>query len=131
MIKRIILAVLAVFVAWSVIDFEIHGVLLAKTYQDTAQLWRPMAEMKMGLMRLVVLISATVFVSLYAFFMSKKSVATAVKFGLLFGLGAGISMGYGTYSVQPIPYKIAITWFLGTTLEATVGGLLVGLIVKE
>jgi hypothetical protein len=131
MVKRIVLAVLAVFVAWSAIDFVIHGVLLAQTYQDTAQLWRPMEQMKMGLMRVVVLIAATVFVCLYACFVGKKSVATAVKFGLLFGLGAGISMGYGTYAVQPIPYKIAITWFLGTVVETTVAGLLTGLIVKE
>lgn len=129
--KRMILAVLAVFMAWSVMDFLIHGVILAQTYKDTAPLWRPMEQMKMGLMRVVVLIAAVVFVCLYAFFVSKKSVCTALKFGVLFGLGAGISMGYGTYAVQPIPYKIAITWFLGTLTETTVAGLLVGAIVKE
>jgi hypothetical protein len=131
MIKRIVLAVLAVFVAWTVMDIVIHGVILAQTYKDTAQLWRPMEQMKMGLMRVVVLIASVVFVCLYAFFVGKKSVATALKFGILFGLGTGISMGYGTYAVQPIPYKIAITWFLGTVAETTVAGLLAGLIVKE
>jgi hypothetical protein len=131
MIKRIVLAVVAVFATWTVMDIVIHGVILSKTYADTAQLWRPMEQMKMGLMHLVVLISATVFVSLYALFVGKKSVATAVKFGLLFGLGAGVSMSYGTYAVMPIPYKIAITWFIGTLAETTVAGLLVGSIVKE
>lgn len=129
--KRIFLAVVAVFVAWSVLDFLIHGFILAQTYKETASLWRPMEQMKMGLMRVVVLIASAVFVCLYAFFVGKKSVATAVKFGVLFGLGAGISMGYGTYAVQPIPYKIAITWFLGTLVETTVAGLLTGLIVRE
>ncbi len=131
MMKRIFLAVVAVFVAWSVLDFLIHGFILAQTYKETASLWRPMEQMKMGLMRVVVLIASAVFVCLYAFFVGKKSVATAVKFGVLFGLGAGISMGYGTYAVQPIPYKIAITWFLGTLVETTVAGLLTGLIVRE
>ena len=131
MIKRIILAVVAVFVAWSVLDFVIHGVVLMQAYNATAQLWRPMEQMKMGLMHVVVLISAAVFVSLYAFFVGKKSMATGIKFGLLFGLGAGVSMGYGTYAVMPIPYKIAFVWFLGTLAESTVAGLLTGLIVKE
>ena len=131
MIKRIVLAVVAVFVAWSVMDIVIHGVILAPTYKETAQLWRPMEQMKMGLMHVVVLIAAAVFVGLYAFFVGKKSVTTAVKFGLLFGIGVGISMGYGTYAVQPIPYKIAMTWFLGTVAETTVAGLLTGWIVKE
>src|SRR5438034_9705958 len=89
MMKRIALAVLAVFVAWSVLDFVIHGVILAQTYKDTAQLWRPMEQMKMGLMHSVVLITAGVFVCLYAFFVGKKSVGAAMKVGLLFGLGTG------------------------------------------
>jgi hypothetical protein len=131
MMKRIVLAVLAVFVAWSVMDFVIHGVILMQTYKDTAQLWRPMEQMKFGLMRVVMLVTAVVFVSLYAFFVGKKSVATALKFGLLFGLGTGISMGYGTYAVQPIRHKIALTWFLGTVVETAAAGLLTGSIVKE
>jgi hypothetical protein len=131
MMKRIVLAVLAVFVAWSVMDIVIHGVILAASYKDTAQLWRPMEQMKMGLMRVVMVISASVFVCLYAFFVGEKTLAKGIAFGVVFGVGAGISMGYGTYAVMPITYKIAITWFLGTVAEATVAGLLVGAIVRE
>lgn len=131
MCKRIVLAILAVFVAWTVMDIVIHGVILGPTYQATAQIWRPMAEMKMGLIRVVTLISAAVFVSIYAKFVSEKSVKTAVKYGLLFGIGAGISMGYGTYAVLPMPYKIAMVWFIGTVCEAAVGGLITGAIVRE
>ena len=130
MLKRIIPAALAVFVTWSVMDIIIHGVILAETYKATAQLWRPMGEMKMGLMHVVMLITALVFVTLYARFVDKKSVGTAVRFGLLFGVGTGISMGFGTYAVQPIPEKIAFTWFLGTVAETTVAGLVTGWLVK-
>jgi hypothetical protein len=52
-------------------------------------------------------------------------------YGLLFGVAMGIGMGYGTYAVMPIPYSMALTWFLGTVVEATVGGLLAGLIVRS
>lgn len=131
MLKRIVLAVVAVFVAWSALDFVIHGVILAKSYGDTAQLWRPMEQMKMGLMQVVKIITAAAFVCLYAFFVGNKSVKRGLLFGLVFGLGVGISMGYGTYAVQPIPYKIAITWFLGTLVSTGVAGLLAGWIVKE
>ena len=131
MLKRNVLAVLAVFVAWSVLDIVIHGVILGQTYKDTAQMWRPENEMKMGLLHVVGFISAVAFVCLYACFVGRKSVARGIAFGLVFGLGIGVSMGYGTYAVQPIPYKLALTWFLGTVVEAAVGGLLVGAIVKE
>jgi hypothetical protein len=118
-------------VAWTALDFVIHGVILAKAYKDTAQLWRPMEQMKMGLMRVVTLIAATVFNCLYGFFVGNKSLSRGVGFGLVYGIGAGISMGYGSYAVMPITYPIAITWFLGTLVEATVAGLLAGLIIRE
>ena len=131
MTKRIIFATLAVFVTWAILDFLIHGMMLGSTYQATAMLWRPMEEMKTGLMYLVLLLSALVFVTIYARLISPKNVARGLGYGLLFGVGTGISMGYGTYSVQPIPYYMALTWFLGTAIEATVAGLLTGLIVTE
>jgi hypothetical protein len=129
--KRVILAVLAVFVLWSVLDFIIHGIILSADYQATVSLWRPMTEMKMGLMRVVVLLSSMFFVAIYALLITEKGIGTAVKYGLLFGIGTGISMGYGSYSVMPIPYKMAFIWFFGSVVETTSGGLLLGLIIKK
>jgi hypothetical protein len=131
MIKRSILAVIAVFVTWSVLDFVIHGVILKDAYASTPTLWRPMAEMKMGLMHFVVLVSATCFVTIYTRFISEKNLKKAVLYGLVFGVGTGISFGYGSYSVMPMPYHMALTWFLGSVVEATIAGVLVGLIVKK
>ena len=131
MLKKILLATLAIFVAWEILDFLIHSVLLAPMYEETSQLWRPMEEMKMLVMYLVVLISAFFFSAVYGWLVRPKSMKNALLYGLLFGLGAGTSMGYGSYSFMPIPYWMAFGWFLGTTVEAVVGGLLLGLIVRE
>lgn len=131
MMKRIVLAVIAVFVLWQVLDFVIHGLILMKTYQETASLWRPMAEMKMGLMRLVGLLTATAFVCLYAWLIRAKSVATGLSYGLVFGVASGVSMGFGTYCVMPIPLFLAVVWCAGTLIEMALGGALVGWIVKE
>ena len=129
--KRTALAVLAVFVTWSALDFVVHGLILGSTYAATPQLWRPMAEMKTGLMYVTVLITAAAFVYIYARFITDKRLNTAVLYGLIFGIGTGIGMGYGTYSVMPIPYSMAFVWFLGSVVEFTVGGLVAGLIVKK
>lgn len=129
--KRIALGIIAVFVAWQVLDFVLHGLVLAATYQATAELWRPLPEMKMGLMRLVCLVSAVCFVCLYAWLVQPKSWAVGLSYGLIFGVAAGISMGFGTFCVMPIPQNLALAWFLGTIVEAAVAGLLVGWIVKE
>ncbi len=129
--KRTILSIVAVFITWSVLDFVIHGLILNDVYQATAELWRPMDEMKMGLLRVAVLVSSIVFVSIYVRFFAEKGMGPAVQYGILFGLGAGISMGYGSYAVMPIPYDMALIWFLGTVVETTLGGLLLGLMIKK
>jgi hypothetical protein len=128
--RKFILAVLAVFVAWSILDFIIHGVLLQPTYQATAQLWRPVAQMKMGLMYFVTFIGAATFAGLYAVLVSPKSPASGLKYGFLFGIATGFPMGFGTYSFMPVPLTLALTWFMGSLLEAIAGGLIVGAIIR-
>jgi hypothetical protein len=129
--KRPALAVLAVFVLWSAMDFVIHGIILAAPYAATPQLWRPMAEFKTGLMYATVLVAAAVFVGIYDWFITNKSVKTALQYGLVFGIGSGMSMGYGSYSVMPLPYEIALVWCLGSIIETVAAGWVTGMIVKK
>jgi len=130
MVKKILLGGIAVFVAWEILDFVIHGLILGSTYATLGNMFRAQADMKMGLMAVVALIAALAFAAAYAWFVNPKSLATGVKYGLLMGFGGGVSMGYGTYSAMPIPYVMALVWFLGTWVEFTVAGLLAGLIIK-
>ena len=129
--KRIVLAVVAVFIAWSALDFVMHGLILASSYEATARLWRPMNEMKMGVLYLAVLINALAFVCIYALLVAEKGIGSGVKYGLLFGLGTGFSMGFGTYSFMPIPLYMAVAWFIGTLVETLVGGIIVGSIIRK
>lgn len=128
--KKLLLSILAVFVAWQILDYLIHGVILMDAYESTKELWRPMEEMSMPMMMIISILVAATFCYIYYAYISNKNLNTALKFGLIYGLGMGISFGYGSYSVMPIPYSMALTWFLGTVVEAVVAGLLVGLIVK-
>jgi hypothetical protein len=129
--KKVILAILAVFIAWSVMDFLIHGVILHASYAATASLWRPMSEMKTPLLYLSVFVASLTFVLIYSRFFSRKSISTGLTYGLLFGLSTGVPMGFGSYSVMPIPYHMAFVWCFGSVAEALVGGLIVALIVRE
>ena len=128
--KKIVLGSLAVFVAWFVLDFIIHGLLLGETYKATAELWRPQAEMKMGVMQVVRLIAAVTFTLIYVL-VKPKSVGVGLKYGLLFGVAVGIGMGYGTYSVMPIPYSLAHSWFWASIGPSAVAGVIVGLILRD
>lgn len=131
MLKRTILAVLVVFVVWSVLDFVIHGLILQASYTATSHLWRPMPEMKTNLLHVVVFIAALAFVLIYSWLVADISIASGLKYGLLFGLASGVSMGYGSYAVMPITYHIALVWFLGKLVEAVLGGITVARIIRS
>ena len=131
MTKRTIWAIVAVFIVWSILDFILHGLLLRSTYMATANLWRPMDLMNTPLMHIVTLVSAVCFVLIYGLLIGQKSLASGIRFGALFGLATGISMGFGSYSVMPIPMTLAWGWFLGSWIEAITAGAIVGAIIKS
>jgi hypothetical protein len=130
MVKRAILALVAVFIVWAILDFIIHGVFLQSTYEATASLWRPMDEMKIGLMYFVTLLFTACFVAIYGWLVSQKSIGSGIKYGALFGLAIGISAGLGMYTVMPIPLTLAWSWLFGSLVEGIVAGAVVGAILK-
>ncbi len=130
MVKKFVLGGIAIFVAWEVLDFVIHGLILGATYAGLTGVFRPPGEMKMGLMALATLIGALTFAAVYAWLVNPKSVAAGVKYGLVWGFGSGVMMGYGTYSSMPVPYVLALVWFLGSWFEFTLAGLLAGAIIR-
>ena len=73
MLKPNLLAIIAVFVVWSILDFLIHGMLLQSTYEATADLWRPMEEMNILLAYGVTLGFSICFVLIYDLLISEKS----------------------------------------------------------
>ena len=124
------LAMLAVFVAWSILGYVLHGVILTSTYAATPQLWRPMSDYKLTLGYLVTILSAICFVVVYAQWITDKQLKTGLLYGLVFGIGSGVSMGYGSYAVMPIPYTLALSWFLGMVVNGVAGGAIVALILR-
>jgi hypothetical protein len=131
MLKRTILAVAAVFIAWSGMDFILHGLLLQSTYEATVNLWRPMDQMNMPLMYFVTLVFTVCFVLIYGLLVGQKSLVSGIKFGALFGLATGISMGFGSYSYMPIPLTLAWSWFFGSWIKAIAAGAIIGAILRS
>ncbi len=128
--KKFIICTLAIFIIWTIIDFLAHGLYLKEYYLQTADLWRPEAEAKMFLNAIVVLIGSALFTLIYLYLVSPKSIVRALVFGILMGTSAGIFMGYGFYSFSPVPYHMAMTWFLVKLGQGFIAGLVVGIVAK-
>ena len=131
MLKKYLLSVVLVFVLWSVLEFVIHGIILSQAYQASASLWRPMAELKVGLMHLSSFIAVAAFVGVYALLVTDKSIKTGILYGVLMGLFSGVPMALGSYSYMPITGYIAVVWFFGSVILMTLAGLCVGMILKK
>ena len=129
--KRCLLAWLAVFVAWSALDALGHGLAFQSLYADRPGVWRPRDEIKIGVVYAGVLAASGAFVAIYSLLVDNKGVKTGLQYGAIFGLASGASMACGGYAVHPIQAELAIGWFVLSLIEATVGGLLAGLIVKK
>jgi hypothetical protein len=130
MIKQISLATITIFIAWSILGFLVHGILLQPVYEASASLWRSVDEMKMGLGYVVSLVSAFGFVLIYTLFITPKSVGTALKFGFIWGIVAGVNAGFATYAYMPIPESLAWAWYLDLVVSGVVAGWISGLMIK-
>jgi hypothetical protein len=132
MLKKFFLAIIVVFVALEAMSFLLHGVILTGLYKQST-FWRPEAEM-MGLMWVMYVstfLSTIGFVYIYYKLIGNKSAFRGVWYGLTYGFAVGVGMGYATYAMLPMPYGLAVSWFLGSIVEYGIAGWLTGLIIKE
>lgn len=133
MLKKFIIAVIVVFIAIEVMNILLHGVLLAGLYKQSASVWRPMEEMNrmMWIMYVATFLQTIGFVYIYYKLISNKSPFRGIWYGLTYGFAAGVGMGYVTYAMIPMPYALAVSWFLGSIVIYGISGLITGLIIKE
>lgn len=112
-------------------DFGWHGNLMMPRYLETANLWRPMAEMQtlwpwcVGYHILLAAVFAVGFA-----LMGCGGCLKGAKNGVLLmaPLAVGTMMAYIT---QPIPSDILQMWALGYLLEGAIAGAILGLVASR
>jgi hypothetical protein len=130
--KRLVLAIVAVFIGVFTTDYLIHEVWLKSTYQETLSLWRPEAEIQahFGWLMLGQFLAAATFVILYAKgFATMNCVRCACLFGLFMGLFKEATT-LVTYAVQPFPPSLAVKWFKAGVVQGVLMGVLVFFVYK-
>jgi hypothetical protein len=78
MAKQAIWAGLAIFIAWSMLDFFLHRLLLRSTYEAAANMWRPMDQLNLPLIYPVMLVLIGCFVLIYGLLVKQKSLASGI-----------------------------------------------------
>ena len=133
--KQWLLASVAVFVVMGVLEFLIHGVLLADMYQQTASVWRSEAEMQqmMWVFWVGILVFAPFFALIYVkgYAKAKPGLGQGFRYGLYVGVMLSVMHSFGWYVILPIPLALAFYWFLAILVEFIVAGVAAGLVYHE
>ena len=128
--KKFLLTSLAVFVTLQILDFVIHGLLLGSVYDSLQETFRPDMASKMWIMYLTGAIFSLLFVYIFSKGYEGKGITEGAKYGLIVGLIVHLVGSYNQYVVYPLPYSLALKWFLYGTIELILAGIVAALIYK-
>jgi hypothetical protein len=122
--KKFWIGFVVVFLVMAFWQFLVNAVFLSADYEATKQLWRPMEEMKMGIFYLVYLIMSFFFTFVFSKGYEGKGIPEGARYGFFMGMILATSMAYGTYGSMPIPYSLALKWFLFGLVQYVALGVL-------
>lgn len=130
--KRFALAVVAVFVVSQVLNYLIHQVWLSPTYGSLASVWRPEAEMqsKMWILFVTSAVFSLFFVYIFVRGYQGRGIGEGLRYGLVIGLFYALPHAYEAYVIYPIPYYLALEWFLAGLASCLILGVVAALIYK-
>ncbi len=128
--KRFIIASIVIFIAVEILDFVEHGLILRNAYGALMGIWRTDMNSVMWIMYVTALAFSFLFVFIFIKGYEGKGIAEGIRFGLLIGflmIGVGI---FNQYVVYPIPFNLAIQWFIYDMIRFVIYGIIASAIYK-
>ena len=130
--KKLWTGFIAAFIVYFLLDWVINDVLLKSSYmaEEVAKLMRPEADIQMWIFVVCDLFYAFFFTLIFSKGFENKGIMEGVRYGLYVGLMVSLPMAYGTYAVMPIPYTLALQWFLYGLVTNIILGVVLSFIFK-
>jgi hypothetical protein len=129
--RKLWLGVLVVFVVIAVCEAIVNMLLLSSAYQATANLWRPPAEMKIWLFFFVYLFIAFFFTLIFSKGYEGMGAMEGLRYGFYIGMMMSVPMALGMYGSMPVPFSLALQWFLYGLVEYLLCGMAVALVFGQ
>lgn len=128
--KRFIFSVLAFFIVFEVLNFVIHNLILSSAYEAIMDIWREDLMSKMWIMHVTTFIMAILFVYIFVKGYEGKGIGEGIRFGLILGLLMNVVGMFNQYAVYPIPFNLALQWFIYGLIQFVICGVVVSIIYK-
>jgi hypothetical protein len=126
--KKVLIGTIAIFIAMSMFNIIVHGIILGEAYKATANLWRPDMQSMTWIYSIISLVGAFFFSFIFSKGYEGKGIAEGARYGLYIGIWMSIGMAYGTYAMIAMPYKMALQWFIFGVVGYVVYGIILSLI---
>ncbi|OHD72029.1 MAG: hypothetical protein A2W19_03555 [Spirochaetes bacterium RBG_16_49_21] len=129
-VKRFIIASIVVYIVVQVLDFIIHGLILADTYKTLANVWRPDMMSLVWIFYAAGLVFAVLFVYIFIKGYEGKGILEGVRYGAIMGLFMNVIGMFGQYVMYPIPFLLSLQWFIYGMIEFIIAGMVVAAIYR-
>jgi len=128
--KNVWIGFVVVYVVLMATNFLIHQVLLGSTYAlpEVATMMRSPETAKLGVHFITAAIIALVVTIVFSKGYEGKGLAEGVRFGFYIGLLQATPMAYDTFAEMPIPYHLALLWFVYGVLQYIVVGIALAMV---
>ncbi len=130
-VKRFVMASIAVFITFQVLDFLIHSIILMPTYNELKHIWRPDMMSKMWIMHVASLLLSFLFVYIFIKGYENKGLMEGVRFGVTIGILMNVVVILNQYVVYPVPFSLAAQWMAYGMAEFIVCGAITALVYNE
>ncbi len=133
-VKKFWIAFVVVFIVLEGLGILVHQVLLAAAYQSEGvkEVFRSMEELKskMWIMWLTDLIWVYFFMFFFVKGYENKGIMEGIRYGAYMGIFVSLVLSYQNYVVLPIPYSLALQWFIYGFIISVILGVTAALIYK-
>jgi len=105
-------------------------VILSGAYGSTEMMkvWRPDMQEKMWIFYLVTCFTSFFLTLIYSKWYTGKGIAEGIQFGVYAGFLMATPMAYSSYAMYPIPYSIAVQWFVYGMVHYLILGMALSLV---
>jgi len=128
--KKLWMGFIAVYVVMNLTNFVIHNLLLSDTYKTLASsgMMRSEESMPMWIFFVTALVISFFFTLIFSKGYNGTGVGEGVRYGLYVGLLMMTPWAYDSYASYPIPYSLALQWFLYGVIEYVILGVVVAMV---
>ncbi|MHB9010673.1 MAG: hypothetical protein ACYC49_00380 [Ignavibacteriaceae bacterium] len=130
--KKLWTGFIAVWIVYGILEWLVNVVILHSAYMsgDVAKWMRPNGEIKLWVIYVAYLFFAFFFTLIFSKGFENKGIIEGVRYGIYVGLMVSLPAAYVSYATMPMPYTLALQWFLYGMIEMILCGIVLAFVYK-